>query len=116
MPYDPPSSSAGGGGRTRSASESSVLRSQRNLSWCSYLKMLLLQKATLVYITMAETTFNVEKFGHTLKCIKRAINCYSMVESIGGKERGATNARVISFALGVAGDSYMAAARGGGDE
>ena len=40
--------------------------------------------------------------------MKRALNCYSMVESIGGFVEAETSGSMIAFALGVAGDCYLA--------
>jgi len=114
MPYspDPPKTVVT---RSRSFSESALQHALGSLSRCSYLKLLLLKKALLVYITMAEATFNIKKFGQSLKSIKRALNCYSMVESIGGRDTVSPAAGVLAFALGVAGDSYMALVAGWGD-
>ena len=78
------------------------------LSNSDYLKFLLLKKALLVYITLAEISFDLKKFGRSLKCVKRALNCFSMVESIGGEIEAETCGGMISFALGVAGDCYLA--------
>jgi len=99
--------------RTRSVSEGAikdVMIEQKELTWTEYLKFLLLKKALLVYITMAEVYFNKKHLGRTLKCVKRAMNCQSMVVCLGGEEEGqpGPGQSVLSFALGVAGDCYMA--------
>ena len=78
------------------------------LSSSDYLKLLLLKKTLLVYITLAEINFDKERFGRALKCVKRALNCYSMVVSMGGTVETETSGTLVSFALGVAGDCYLA--------
>jgi len=80
----------------------------KRLSSSDYLKFILLKKATLVYITLAEINFDLERFGRSLRCVKRALNCYSMVESMGGYIEAETSGGLIAFALGVAGDCYLA--------
>ena len=95
--------------RTRSLSCGSGLDSTyTQLSSSDYLKFLLLKKSLLVYITLAEINFDLERFGRSLKCVKRALNCYSMVKSIGGAVEAETSGGLTSFALGVAGDCYLA--------
>jgi len=97
--------------RTRSVSEGAVSRlrpEQKEITWTEYLKLLLLKKSLLVYITMSEVFFNKKHLGKTLKCVKRAMNCHSMILSLGGEEEGKHGFEVLSFALGVAGDCYMA--------
>jgi len=98
--------------RTRSVSEGSALlekanRNKKEITWTEYLKFLLLKKALLVYVTMAELYFNLKHLGRTLKCVKRAMNCYSMVSCLAGDDEAGDCKPWISFALGVAGDSYM---------
>lgn len=78
------------------------------LSTSEYLKFLLLKKALLVYITLAEINFDSERFGRSLKCVKRALNCCSMVDSMGGPVESKTTGGMVAFALGVAGDCYLA--------
>ena len=58
---------------------------------------------------MAEIHSNKKHLGRTLKCVKRAMNCYSMVGVLGGDEPsvGGDCQPLLSFALGVAGDCYM---------
>ncbi len=82
-------------------------------SWHDHLKRVLLRKAFLVYITLGEISFSENSFGSALRCIKRALNCNSMVEAIceqGDSEQGSGQAAnsdaVLSFAFGVAGDCY----------
>ena len=76
--------------RTRSVSEGSALKKQlseqKEITWTEYLKFLLLKKALLVFVTMAELTFNVKHLGRTLKCVKRAMNAHSMIQSLGGND------------------------------
>lgn len=79
----------------------------KRLSSTEYLKFILLKKALLVYITLAEINFDLERFGRSLRCVKRALNCFSMVESIGGYVEAETSGGMIAFALGVAGDCYL---------
>jgi len=96
--------------RTRSVSEGAVAHmkyEQKELTWTEYLKFLLLKKSLLVYITLSEVYFNKKHLGRTLKCVKRAMNCHSMVLSLGGQEEARPGHAVLGFALGVAGDSYM---------
>ena len=97
--------------RHRSVSEGSALQTavKKEITWTEYLKFLLLKKALLVYVTMAEIHFNKKHLGRTLKCVKRAMNCYSMVGVLGGDEPsvGGDCQPLLSFALGVAGDCYM---------
>eukprot|EP00092_Neocalanus_flemingeri_P040206 GFUD01043793.1.p1 GENE.GFUD01043793.1~~GFUD01043793.1.p1 ORF type:complete len:663 (+),score=225.82 GFUD01043793.1:208-1989(+) len=97
--------------RTRSVSEGAITElgvELKELTWTEYLKFLLLKKALLVYITMAEVYFNKKHLGRTLKCVKRAMNCHSMVLCLGGQGEAQPGHSVLSFALGVAGDCYMA--------
>ena len=97
--------------RTRSFScgEAGTLEpTYTTLSSSDYLKFLLLKKTLLVYITLAEINFDQERFGRALKCVKRALNCYSMVELMGGSIETETSGTLISFAMGVAGDCYLA--------
>jgi len=97
--------------RTRSVSEGAIthLRTEeKELTWTEYLKFLLLKKSLLVYITMSEVYFNKKHLGKTLKCVKRAMNCHSMVLCLGGQGEARTGQAVLGFALGVAGDCYMA--------
>jgi len=96
--------------RTRSVSEGCVANLKpklKELTWTEYLKFLLLKKSVIVYITIAEVYFNKKHFGKTLKCIKRAMNCHSMLICLGGEEETHLD-EALSFALGVAGDCYMA--------
>merc|ERR1719347_1571994 len=80
----------------------------QGITWTEYLKLLLLKKALLVYVTLCEASFSSRHLGRTLKCAKRAANCQSMLESLGGEQEAKVTSSVLSFALGVAGDSYMA--------
>ena len=96
--------------RPRSVSEGGVvLQTKRDMTWTEYLKYLLLKKAMLVLVTMGEMFFNKKHLGRTLKCVKRAMNCHSMITSLTGQDETVTTecAPLLSFALGVAGDSYM---------
>ena len=99
------------GGRTRSVSEGAVEKmrqDKKELTVTEYLKYLLLKKALLVYVTLAELYFNKKKYGRTLKCVKRAMNCHSMVVCLGGGGGGDAHWRsLVSLALSLAGDSYM---------
>jgi len=97
--------------RTRSVSEGAMTQlrpEQMEMTWTEYLKFLLLKKSLLVYITMSEVYFNKKHLGKTLKCVKRAMNCHSMVVCLGGQEEARPGHAVLGFALGVAGDCYMA--------
>ena len=96
--------------RSRSVSEGSPLvpTAPASLTWTEYLKFLVLKKALLVYITLAEVSFSSLALGRSLKCVKRAVNCFSLVSSLGSPEDRRAAAPGVSFALGVAGDCYMA--------
>ena len=79
------------GGRTRSVSEGAVEKmgqDKKDLTVTEYLKYLLLKKALLVYVTLAELYLNRKRYGRTLKCVKRAMNCHSMVVCLGGGAGG----------------------------
>ena len=96
--------------RSRSVSEGSnnlVAAAPPSLTWTEYLKFLVLKKALLVYITLAEVSFSAMALGRSLKCVKRAVNCFSLVCSLGSQEDRETAAPGVSFALGVAGDCYL---------
>ena len=96
--------------RSRSVSEGStnlVAAAPPSLTWTEYLKFLVLKKALLVYITLAEVSFSATALGRSLKCVKRAVNCFSLVCSLGSQEDRKTAAPGVSFALGVAGDCYL---------
>ena len=116
MGYISPESSRMMLGRTRSFScgelqrlkDAVVPQPTKNLSTTEYLKFLLLKKALLVYVTLAEASYDLERYGRSLRCIKRAINCHSMIESLGGAVETEVTRNLINFALGVAGDCYMA--------
>ena len=117
MGYISPESSRTMVTRTRSLSCSELQRLkdgggapklEKNLSTTEYLKFLLLKKALLVYVTLAEASYDLERYGRSLRCIKRAINCHSMIDSLGGAVETDVTRNLMSFALGVAGDCYMA--------
>ena len=95
--------------RTRSVSEGAVQRlteDKKEMTCTEYLKYLLLKKAVLVYVTLAELYFNKKSYGRTLKCVKRAVNSHSMLTGLGGGGGGDWQ-HLVSQALGLAGDSYM---------
>ena len=95
--------------RTRSVSEGAMQKrteDKKEMTCTEYLKYLLLKKAVLVYVTLAETYFSKKSYGRTLKCVKRAMNCQSMVSGLGG-EAGADWRPLVSQALSLAGDGYM---------
>jgi len=96
--------------RLRSVSEGSglVAAPPATLTWTEYLKFLLLKKALLVHVTLAELSFSALALGRALKCVKRAVNCFSLVARLGSPEDRATAAPAVTFALGVAGDAYLA--------
>lgn len=48
-------------------------------SWNMHLKLLLLEKACLIYATLTEQAYQQEKFGIALKCICIAIKCHHIV-------------------------------------
>lgn len=77
-------------------------------SWYDHLKTVLLRKAFLVYVTLAETHFLKKSFGKVLRCIKRAINCRNMVRRVEGNLESLDQNSTLSFAYGIAGDTYMA--------
>ena len=96
--------------RSRSLSEGCkmVAAAPPPLTWTEYLKLLVLKKALLVYITLAEVSFSSLALGRSLRCVKRAVNCYSLVSKLGCPEDASAVAPGVSFALGVAGDVYLA--------
>ena len=57
---------------------------------------------------MSEVYFNKKHLGKTLKCVKSAMNCQSMMLCLGGQEVARTGQAVLGFSRGVAGDYYMA--------
>lgn len=71
--------------------------------WHDNLKALLLRKAFLVYLTLAEAHFSKENYGKCVKLLKRALNCH-----FGFLKMNEENGKVlVSFAYGVAGDAFM---------
>ncbi len=126
MGYDDPSrrqvevySKRGDGDVDDSAGPVSVCRAdseQAAPAWHDHLKKVLLRKAFLVYVTFSEVSFADGKFGCALRCIKRALSCYSVVNALNGQGLDQSPADhgtdlVLSFAFGVAGDSLMAMVR-----
>ena len=96
--------------RTRSVSEGGALlvqKSSKEMTWTEYLKFLLLKKAMLVFVTLADLSFQGKQLGRTLKCVKRAMNAHSMVTCLGGADEAAELRPLLSRALGVAGDCYL---------
>ena len=105
-----------------------------NMSWHDHLKTVLFKKATIIYVVLAETHFVSHNYGQALRSVKRSLNCYEMVCllchqpffsiynsiskcgakcSVGSDDNdspfGALGTNVLSFmsfALGLAGDSY----------
>ena len=57
---------------------------------------------------MDEVTFHSKHMGRILKCIKPLVNCHPMVESLDGETESKATSREVTFALGVAGECYMA--------
>ena len=119
--------------RSRCQSESAVTSLQNPkqsigrsaLSWHDHLKTVLLKKATIIYVVLAETHFVAQHYGRALRCIKRSLNCYEMVCHLTGAPSPASNSTkirgsnssfkgsihsnvssFISFSFGLAGDSY----------
>jgi tetratricopeptide (TPR) repeat protein len=74
--------------------------------WHDHLRDLLMQKAFMVYVTLAEVDFGGGHYGASLRSIKRALNCLE-----GSSAKEGASMRLLDFALGVAGDSYMAMVR-----
>lgn len=56
-----------------------ILDSKSFGSWNVHLKLLLLEKACLVYKTLMEYNFNNENYGTSLKCIHIAFKCHEVV-------------------------------------
>ena len=76
--------------------------------WHDDLKALLLRKAFLVYVILAEWHFAQDNYGHCVKLIKRALNCYFGFASIHQEQGKDWNVKMLlSFAYGVAGDAFM---------
>ena len=96
------------------------------MSWHDHLKTVLFKKATIIYVVLAETHFVAQNYGQALRCVKRSLNCYEMVCFLTGMSspvvRNSTKnqnlilspvgdlekhvSSFISFAFGLAGDSY----------
>ena len=120
--------------RSRCQSESAVTSLNKskkpmrgsNLSWHDHLKTVLFKKATIIYVVLAETHFVAHNYGQALRCVKRSLNCYEMVCFLTGISSPIVNNSIdgqnsmspvvgemekhvssfISFAFGLAGDSY----------
>lgn len=79
-------------------------------SWNLHLKVLLLEKACLIYCTLAEQFYACEKFGTSLKYIYKAIYCQQIVT-----KNISTIASQKSFLLGRAGDCLFQFAKNWGE-
>lgn len=76
--------------------------------WHDNLKALLLRKAFLVYVTLAEAHFAKENYGKCVKLLKRALNSYfGFLKMNDHNENGKESQVLVSFAYGVAGDAFM---------
>lgn len=73
-------------------------------SWYDHLKYVLLKKAFLVYVTLAETHFVADMFGRSLRCAKRALNCHYAAEELTFEK---AQSSMLAFIHGVAADSYV---------
>ena len=51
-------------------------KGQKKIDWHDNLKALLVRKAFLVYVTLAEAFYSEENYGQCVKLLKRALNCY----------------------------------------
>lgn len=78
-------------------------------SWNLHLKILLLEKACLIYCTLAEQFYATDKFGTSLKYIYKAIYCQQIVT-----KNISTIASQKSFLLGRAGDCLFQFAKNWG--
>lgn len=71
-----------------------------NASWNTHLKILLYEKACLVYIILAESEYQLKRFGSALRYIKYVLRCnWHKLQGNSWEQRG-----LISFLLGRAGD------------
>ena len=75
--------------------------------WHDNLKALLLRKAFLTYVTLSEYHFSRENYGKCVKMIKRGLNCYFSFLKISEKAKISNVKLLLSFAYGVAGDTFM---------
>jgi len=107
-------------------SKSPEMKVNSSLSWHDHLKTVLFKKATIIYVVLAETHFVAQSYGQALKCVKRSLNCYEMVCVLTGIPSPFVNnslqnsklalatirelenhvSSFMSFAFGLAGDSY----------
>lgn len=116
MPFDDPKTR-----RQRAQSESSIHtmtpscpKVDPSMLWHIHLKSVLLKKAFLVYITISELHFRTENYGSSLRCFKRALNCYKVVTLTNRQVGTSTDHEksfLLSFAFGLAADCYMAMVR-----
>ncbi|XP_059087903.1 erythroid differentiation-related factor 1-like [Tigriopus californicus] len=107
--------------RQRAQSESSIHtmthsspKVDPSMLWHIHLKSVLLKKAFLVYITISELHFRTENYGSSLRCFKRALNCYKVVTLTNRQVGASTDSEksfLLSFAFGLAADCYMAMVR-----
>ncbi|XP_034944634.1 erythroid differentiation-related factor 1 [Chelonus insularis] len=71
-----------------------------NLSWKAHLKILLYEKACLIFGVLSEYEFTHERFGASLRYIKNVLKCQKILEIFCGQP----NEKLISYLLGRAGD------------
>uniref|UniRef100_A0A1B6CP20 Erythroid differentiation-related factor 1 n=1 Tax=Clastoptera arizonana TaxID=38151 RepID=A0A1B6CP20_9HEMI len=77
-----------------------------NAAWQAHLKILLYEKACLVYTTLVEKEYSMKKFGRAMSYIKYVLRCQAHVLKITGQEniyKGSNNG-LVSYLLGRAGD------------
>ena len=65
-----------------------LLQGQKKIDWHDNLKALLVRKAFLVYVTLAEAFYSEENYGQCVKLLKRALNCYFCFLKISDHAKG----------------------------
>ena len=71
-----------------------------NLSWKAHLKILLYEKASLIYAVLAEYEYSNRGYGASLRYILAVLRCQKILEVFCGVK----NDKLISYLLGRAGD------------
>lgn len=73
-----------------------------NTFWRSHLRILLYEKARLVYATLAENEYSAERFGSTLRYTAAVLCCQNLLERLTGSS---ASPGLESYLLGRAGDA-----------
>ncbi|XP_012287568.1 erythroid differentiation-related factor 1 [Orussus abietinus] len=72
-----------------------------NVSWHTYLKILLYEKACLIFAVLAEDQYSNKNYGASLRYILAVLRCQRILETFCGMK----NDKLVSYLLGRAGDS-----------